>query len=207
MIIKMSDYVRIYQIINTILLNEKVDVTGACTFFSHYGANILSHHYKVDAQPVSGLCMYHLGEKDNILTFAEIKDELFVSSNEAFHSWVLVDGWLIDFMAPTFPRLLKNFGQKFTCKPKMMQKPVASMAQSVNDLKSEGDFYFEVDPQVTQNRLEYVSSRRAYSDLAEICINWYRKPPKKMQKHIQIADEKGIINQVSLTGKSVVGAW
>jgi len=47
----------------------------------------------------------------------------------------------------------------------------------------------------------------AYSDLAEICKQWYKKPPKNMLKTIQIGDAKGNMNSVSLTGHSVIGAW
>jgi len=58
-----------------------------------------------------------------------------------------------------------------------------------------------------QNRIDYVSSSLAYSDLAEICKLWYKKPPKKMQKEIQIGDAKGNLNSVSLIGNTVIGTW
>lgn len=65
------------------------------------------------------------------------------------------------------------------------------MAHSVNDLKSEGNFFFEVNQELTKERAQYLSSSLAYGDIAEICIQWYRKPPRKMLKQIQIADGKG----------------
>jgi len=202
--IKMKDYERIYKTINTIIVNENADPTIACTFFSFYGAQLLSKHYKIEAQPVAGSCLYHLGGDNNILTFGKFEDDFLVSDVDAFHCWVIADGWLIDFMAPAFPKLLNGSAH---CQPKMMQKPLSSMASSVSEMTSAGDFYFEVNPQLTNERVRYLSSSPAYSDLAEICSRWYRKPPKKMQKQIQIGDNHGNLNAVSLVGQKVVGAW
>ena len=205
--IMLQDYERIYKTINTIVLNENADPTGACTFFGFIGSHILSNHYEVDAQPVAGLCMYHLGGDNNVLTFGELRHGNLVSSMEAFHCWVLVDDWLIDFMAPTFPQLLRNSGRHIGCLPKMMQKPLSSMAQSAGDLQFKGDFYYQINPEITKNRQEYFSSRQAYSDLAEICNRWYQKPPRRMQEQIHIGDGKGVVNSLSLAGESVDGAW
>lgn len=204
--IKMQDYERIYKTINAIILNENADPTVACTFFSFFGSYILSKHYKIQAQPVAGLCLYHVGGDNNVLTFGQLDNGILVSNVNGFHCWVLADDWLIDFMAPTFP-LCTSLGTKFTCQSKMMQKPLSSMAASVNDLKFEGDFYFEISPQLTAERVKYLNSSLAYSDLAEICSQWYQKPPKKMQQQIKIGDSKGNQNLVSLIGQSVVGAW
>lgn len=203
--IKLKDYERIYKTVNTVLLNEDADPTVACTFFSFYGAYLLKEHYKIDAHPVAGLCMYHLGGDNNVLSFAKLVDEQFVSDVDAFHCWVIGDGWLFDFMAPTFPDL-ENF-KNFNIQPKMMQKPISAMAASPYELHNEGDFYFESNSKVLNDRLRYLSSSLAYSDLAELCKEWYKKPPQKMQKAIQIGDGKGKLNSVSLTGKSVVGVW
>jgi len=203
--ITLKDYERIYKTINAILLNEEADPTVACTFFSFYGAHILRTHYKIDAHPLAGLCMYHMGGENNIFTFGKIVDDKLISDVDAFHSWVVGDGWLFDFMAPAFSDIPNEKG--FKIQSKMIQKPLSEMASSVSELKSEGDFYFETSPEVLQNRVEYLSSSLAYSDLAEICKQWFKKPPKKMQKIIQIGDSKGNLRPVSLVGNPVVGAW
>ena len=203
--IKLKDYERVYKTINAILLNEDADPTVACTFFSFYGAHILRTHYKINAHPLAGLCMYHMGGEKNILVFGKIVDDQFVSDVNAFHSWVVGDGWLFDFMAPAFSDIPNAKG--FKIKSKMIQKPLSAMASSVTELKSEGDFYFEPNPEVLKNRMGYLSSSLAYSDLAEICKKWYKKPPKKMLKIIQIGDNKGNVNPVSLVGNTVIGSW
>ncbi|MCP3944552.1 MAG: DUF2026 domain-containing protein, partial [Desulfobacteraceae bacterium] len=161
--------------------------------------------YKIDAHPLAGLCMYHMGGDNNILTFGKIVDGQIISNVNAFHSWIVGEGWLFDFMAPAFSDIPN--GKEFKIQSKMIQKPISEMAISVSELKSEGDFYFETNLDVLKNRMEYLSSSLAYSDLAEICKQWYKKPPQKMQKTIQIGDSKGNLNPVSLVGNSVVGAW
>jgi hypothetical protein len=206
-IIKLKDYERIYKTINSIILSENSDPTTACTFFSCFGAYILASHYRINATPVAGMCMYHLGGEKNILTYGSLENGIFTSNMEAFHCWILADGWLIDFMAPTFPTPLRNSGQKFLCAPKMMQKPISKMAKFAHELEREGDFYFEINPHITNERQEYISSSLAYSDLANISKDWYKKPPKNMLPKIQISNGKGALNSISLTGNSVIGAW
>lgn len=203
--IKLWDFERIYKTINSVILNEKVDPTGACTFFSFFGAFILREHYKIDAQPVAGLCMYHMGGDNNVLTFGKRAKDKIVADTDAFHCWVEGEGWLFDFMAPAFSDFFLNLGYRI--EPKMIQKPLASMANSSLNLIAEGDFYLEPDSEVMKDRMRYLSSSPAYDDLAEICKQWYTKPPKKMQKSIQIGNGKGKLSSVVLTGKSVIGTW
>ncbi|MFM8332925.1 MAG: DUF2026 family protein [Candidatus Methylumidiphilus sp.] len=205
--VKMQDYDRIYKTINTIILNEDADPTAACTFFAFYGASILEKHYKIDAKAVAGTCMYHLGGEENVLCFGQIYNSNLIASPTGFHCWILAEDYFIDFMAPNFPDLLKRSGQSFSCKPKMMQKPLSKMAGAVDGLQKKGDYYFNISTEMTNNRMQYLLSSKAYLDLEDICINWYKKPPKNMAKHIQISDGKGNQNLISLTGKSVVGAW
>lgn len=203
--IKLWDYERIYKTINAIILNEKALPTAACTFFSFYGALILREHYKIDAQPVAGLCMYRIGGDNNVITFGKKVEDKIVASTEAFHCWVEGEGWLFDFMAPNFSDFALN--NSYPIESKMMQKPLVSMVESSQDLIAEGDFYLESNYEVLKDRMNYLSSSSAYGDLGRICKQWYVKPPKNMLKTIQIGNSKGKVSSVSLTGNSVVGAW
>ncbi|EGR1584617.1 DUF2026 family protein [Vibrio parahaemolyticus] len=204
MIIKLPDYERIYKTINTIVVNEGADPAVACTFFSFFGARILKEHYKIDAQPFAGMCFYHVGGNNDVLSFAKQEKDQFVSDMTGFHCWIIAEGWLIDFMAPAFS---EHHTVKFPLKSKMMQKPMSSMAMSVSELAKEGDFYLQANPKILRNRIEYLNTSLAYSDLADICCKWFKKTPKKMNKSISIGDDKGKINSVSLQGNPIVGAW
>lgn len=206
--IKLRDYELIYKTINSVLLSENADPTGACTFFNYYGAYLLREHYKIDADAFSGMCFYHLGGDNNVLGFGSMDENSnFSSAPDAFHCWVLAEDWLIDFMAPVFPDLLKSGGFKFGCSSKMIQKPISSMRESPYELKNKGDFYYQVNPDVTNERTRHMLSKPAYADLADICKNWYRKPPRKMLQSIPIGDNHGNFKTIRLTGNKVVGAW
>lgn len=203
--IKLPDYARIYKTIRSVILREGGNIEGACTFFSFYGAHLLKQHYKIDAIPMAGLCFYHLGGDNNVLSFGRMEGESFTSDVDAFHCWIICDGWLIDFMAPEFGVLTSSRG--ITTVPKMMQKPLTHMAKSVNEISQEGDFYFEPNFELLEERKRYMSSKMAYSDLENVCASWYKKPPKRMLNPLKIGDEKGRIKDLKLEGKSLVGAW
>ena len=206
-LITLPAYERIYKVVNSILVNENADLTKACMFYSVYGAHILAKHHRIDAKPVGGLAVYHLGNDSQLLTFGTVNEEGLTSTYEAFHFWVEAEGWLIDFMAPVYPQLLRQQGAAYSVQPKMMQKPLSMMSNSPLSVKSVGDFYLESNPQLDNMLVTKFGSSRAYANLAEIAGNWYRKPPKKVAKSISIANAKGVASSLSLSGKKVVGAW
>lgn len=206
MLIKMKDYERIYKTINAIILNEGADPTVSCTFFAFYGAKILKDHYKIDAKAVAGSCCYHLGN-DNALTFGEFSGDELVSNSNAFHGWIIAEGWLVDFMAPVFPDIMKKQNPNLSLPSKMMQKRIEQMSSEVINLGESGEFYFLIDPEMIKDRVSYLSSSPAFADLAYICSKWYKKPPKKMIKAIPISDGKGTERMVSLSGRAISAAW
>lgn len=208
MLLTLREYERIYKVINTLLLNEGGDPAHSCILFSVYGAYILENHYKIKAEPKAGLAAYHIGADNDAIIFGEYDtDGNVTGKGDSFHCWVEAKGWLIDFMAPTFPELCKKSGKKYSIQSKMLQKPLAEMAPSINHLEKSGDFYLESSPVTASEKMSILSSSPAYSDLAEICVKWYRKPPKKMIQEITIKDQNGKDMSTSLKGKSLVGAW
>lgn len=203
--IKIQDYVRIYKTINSVLISEGSNPGNSCTFFAYYGAHILREHYKIDAVAVAGPCCYLIDEAKNIIFGVPDGKEL-VATKEKFHCWVLAEGCFIDFMAPAFPAALKDIDCPFFCSSKMMQKPISEMVQP-NYMEKEGDFCFSVSVEASKDREDYLLSSNGYEDLANICSRWYKRPPRKMRKRIQIGDNKGNVRWVSLTGEYVTGAW
>lgn len=101
MLIKQTDYHRIYRVINSLLISQNADPASASMYFSTFGAFILQQHYKVKAVPKGGLAAYNLG--GTVLLFADHREDGYVTgAGENFHCWVEADGWAIDFMAPAF---------------------------------------------------------------------------------------------------------
>ena len=208
MLIKLNEYERIYKIINTLVVNEGGNAAYACILFSAFGSYVLEKHYKIRAEPKAGLAAYHVGADNDAIVFGEFdQNGILTGQANSFHCWLEAEGWLIDFMAPAFPELYKKPGKSFFIPPYMLQKPLSKMASSAEALRNPGDFYLESDPITTINRMSILSSSQAYSDLAEICVNWYKKPPQKIPKTIQIYDQNGKNISTALIGKTVTGAW
>lgn len=187
--------------IYSVLSSEQANVLKSCFFFSMFAAAILRRHYKIEAAAVAGIAGYRIGSGEkNVLMFAEaVGNELHCTEN-GFHAWVQAEGWLIDFIAPMFPRIVPG-------SPKMLQKRLSDVSPSPDALISPGDFFVEANPGRTNDLFEHFLSKPAHADLLDIAEQWYRRPPKKMQKTIQVSDGKGAVKPVPFIGTQVVGAW
>ena len=202
MLIKQSDYHRIYRVINSLLLNENADPATASMYFSTFGAFILEHHYKVKAKPKGGLAAYNLG--GTMLLFADHRDDGHVTgAGENFHCWVEAEDWVIDFMAPAFPQA----AQSLSVPAKMFQKPLSSMASSINDLSQSGDFFFKHEADAMAKRFADWRKHGMIGDLASIAAGWFRKSPKQMQSDISVIDSNGKSRTIPLVGNMLIGSW
>jgi hypothetical protein len=202
MLIKQSDYHRIYSIINSLVVSEKGNPAVACMFFSVFGSFILKQHFNINAAPKGGLAAYRLD--NNFMLFGDMKDDGYVSGDgENFHCWVEADGWALDFMAPAFAGL--EHGKDVPSK--MFQKPMSEMAKSVNDVERSGDFYYGSTPQATAQRFAHWKNNPMIGDLADLAVLWFRKSPKKMMGAMTVADQNGKPTEVRLSGRPLVGTW
>jgi hypothetical protein len=207
-LIPFQDYERIYRTIYSILKSEKANVTHSCIYFAVFGAYILETHYKIRANPVAGIAGYRVGygERD-VLIFADSIDGRMCANDDGFHCWIEAEGWLIDFMMPIFPELMREIGHPNPCGKKMMQKRLASAAPSVGSLIAEGDFFCIPDLDRTREIMVNFQSKPANADLAQISANWFKRLPKKMLVEIPISDGKGRLSRVSLIGDALDGVW
>ncbi|MES5098829.1 DUF2026 family protein [Agrobacterium sp. BA1120] len=202
MLIKQTDYHRIYRVINSLLSNENADPTTASMYFSTFGAFILEHHYKVKAKPKGGLAAYNLDGKR--ILFADHRDDGHVTgAGENFHCWVEADGWAIDFMAPAFSQA----AAELAVPAKMFQRPLSSMAPSINDLNQSGDFFYKSEPEATARRFADWRKQAMIGDLASIAAGWFRKSPKQMQSSISVSDQSKESRIIPLSGNALTGAW
>ncbi|KQO82136.1 DUF2026 family protein [Rhizobium sp. Leaf262] len=202
MLIKQTDYHRIYRVINSLLINENADPATASMYFSTFGAFILEHHYKVKAKPKGGLAAYNLD--GTLILFADHREDGHVTgAGENFHCWVEADGWAIDFMAPAFSQTARELAVP----AKMFQRPLASMAPSINELVRSGDFFYKSEPDATAKRFADWRKHAMIGDLASIAAGWFSKSPKQMQTSISVSDSRGADRTILLTGNALTGAW
>lgn len=202
MLIKQTDYHRIYRVINSLLVNENADPATASMYFSTFGAFILEHHYKVKAKPKGGLAAYNLDGK--MILFADHREDGHVTgAGENFHCWVEADGWAIDFMAPAFAEA----AQGLSVPSKMFQRPLSDMAASINDLSQSGDFYYKSEPEATARRFADWRKHAMIGDLASVAAGWFRKSPRQMQSSISVVDQSDKSTTIPLVGHALQGAW
>jgi len=94
MLIKQSDYHRIYRVINSLLINENANPASASMYFSTFGAFILEQQFKIKAKPKGGLAAFNLG--GTMLLFADHREDGYVTgAGENFHCWVDQRSWPI----------------------------------------------------------------------------------------------------------------
>ncbi len=202
MLIKQSDYHRIYRVINSLLVNENADPATAAMYFSTFGAFILKQHFKLEAAPRGGLAAYNFG--GTVLLFADHREDGYVTgAGENFHCWVEADGWAIDFMAPAFV----DSARELSVPAKMFQRPISAMAPSINDLGQSGDFFYRSEPEATARRFAAWREHGMIGDLATIAAKWFRKSPRQMPASISVQDRNGAARDVPLSGHALTGAW
>lgn len=202
MLIKQSDYHRIYRVINSLLVNENADPATASMFFSTFGAFILNQHFNCGAAPRGGLASYNLGGK--VILFADHREDGFVTgAGENFHCWVETDSWALDFMAPAFPQST----QELSMPARMFQKPLSAMAASINDLSQSGEFFLCHEQDAMARRFADWQKHAALGDLAAVAARWFRKSPKQMPASLSVERQNGGVTNVPLAGNMLSGAW
>lgn len=176
MILKQADYQRIYQIVSAVAESENQDKARSCIYYSLFSANILSEHFNYDAKVKCGLAVYHLGDDDQVLCFGEMISDRITATRNAFHCWVDVRDWYLDFMAPNFGTIKRT---NFTIKPKMFQKKHSDMVGHPNNMTKAGEFFFAHNQALAEDVLAPICEKNVTVDLASICTQWFKKVPKK----------------------------
>jgi hypothetical protein len=189
MLITLPEYRRIYSTIHSLLVADAVNSHEASLLFSVYGAQILKRHYGIAAQPVVGSSAYHLGLQAKILTFGEYQSGHLKSSESQHHCWVEADGWMIDFMAPLFPVLVKRAGKETKIEPWMMQKSMSKAKKTLAEVQSQGDFYVLENDALASQKMSQMVTEKAHIQRGKLALDWFVKTPKKMSSPLNVQFE------------------
>jgi len=209
MLLTLKQYQRVYKVIHSIVEHLGKDPAVACMYFSSFGAYILKKHFNINAEIKSGYAAYQVGNDGKVICFGHLDEEgKFSNKSVSFHCWIEAEGWLIDFMAPNFPRMYDENGVKvnFILPCCMLQKPLSEMSSSISKLHKTGDFYLETDLNSAQERFSDLRDQRN-GYFAELCVDWYVKPPRNILKQINVLDQKGKEMIIELRGSKVTGKW
>jgi uncharacterized protein DUF2026 len=140
--ITMADYRRIYSVLYSILEAAEARTHRACIFFSVVGAAILKENHGLDAQVVAGAAAYAFDAAGRqLVSFGTLESGMLVCGPDAFHAWIEVDGYAIDFMAPIFNESIRAEGHAITVARKMFQRRIDAAAHGMPDAAVPGDFY------------------------------------------------------------------
>jgi len=199
----MLDYLRIHSVIKAVLDSVDAKTAHACLFFSTAGAAILQKFYRKNATPIVGAAFYLLDSKNNkILSFANLANEEINSSDKAFHAWVKCEDYFIDFMAPMFPEICLSTDHPFTAPSCMFQKKWEDMIPSIDHFDNLGDFFMIPNADLTIELQKSFIELPANIDLVNICLNWYRRHPKKMPSQFHMQNDLGEITTIKLKNSS-----
>lgn len=203
-----NDFSRIFRTIYSILSSENAKIDHSCIWFSLIGAAILHQHYNLVPRVYMGIAAYMVDEvTQTVLTFAEKEEDRLISTEQGFHSWIEVDGFVIDFTSPLFPSMLEGAPNNPACEPKMFQKEVSAIADSPRQIRSSGDFYLSANVTLTNDLVDHFLAIPCNLDLLNICCNWYRRPPDEMLPHLPVSDDLGTVKNIPLQSFHISGAW
>jgi hypothetical protein len=199
----LADYQRVYQVIYSVLTAAGGEPHRACIFFSVVGMTLLRERYKLNATISAGLAVYKL-DADNVLFFGRKQNEQLVADGDAFHAWVEVDGYAIDFMAPLFADVAREEGLPKAPR-RMFQKPLAAM-KALDELEKPGDFMLQHSRETASTIIDYFGARAGNSDLLKVCESWFVKPPRPVRQ-LGMADSDGGQVMLTLRAPSIEGVW
>jgi len=207
-LLPLADYQRIFRVIHSVLDSVEANIPAASFFFSVTAAQILKKFYKMNAFPVAGAAFY-LVSKDGsgALSFGEIDGETVTSNSDAFHCWVQCEGVALDFMAPVFQELLVAAGHPMAVPRQMFQKDLTRMCAAPNALQAQGDFRLEPNLALTRELLQQFMNKAALSNLSQVCLEWYRKPPKELDSDLLMQAAEGPGTSIKLSRLQVIGVW
>jgi hypothetical protein len=208
MLIPLEDYRRISRVIASVLDAADARTHKACLFFAIAGAQILRDVYKIKAVPVGGAAFYRVNDETGFtIAFGELQGEQPISHEQAFHCWVIADGFAIDFMAPIFDDTVRSGGRSEKVPVRMFQKRLSDMTPTPLVMTEEGDFHLSSDLDLSAQLLDGWLARPGNGDLVEICLHWYRRPPKTIPSTLGIGSNDGEVITANLRSLVLSGAW
>lgn len=202
----LPEYERVYQVIHSVL-SQVGEPQNACIFFAVVGALILDLKHGIKCHPVAGAAAYFVdGETETVCTFGRIEEGALISDSEAFHCWVETDEWAVDFIAPLFRESLAQRGSRLPVDRRSFQKKLTALAQTLNDLRSEGDFALLPNPGLSRQLFSVFDTKLSYSDLAKVCLACYEPYPKKLRV-TKMNDNAGYSYALRFSAPAIQGAW
>lgn len=204
--ITLKQYEIIYRIVASVGEHFAHGAGYSCQFYNVLGAFVLEQMLKVEARPVMGVAFIKLSE-ENVLAFAGQEDRGIYSSPDAFHCWVETKNNYIDFTAPEYREAASDLPNGSSTPRKMFQKPKESMSTDPFDLEKPGDYFFSVNPALTNHLLGKMFSRSDSKDFAHICCDWFEKYKKGKIDSMTVMNDLGEMTPVKMKSSNLCDKW
>jgi Protein of unknown function (DUF2026) len=205
-LLPLTDYQRIYQVVYSVLEASEIAITHkACIFFAAAGMMILRKHYRLPATISAGCLALMVDEQNSrVIVYGREEGGAFVNDIKAFHAWVECDGWLIDFMTPIMGNGLQDDGRDWEVPRYMLQKRLEHRMATLGDIQNAGEFFIEHDHALTESLID--SQSLLFEDLMNVCLTWFRRPPKPL-KAMAMGDSHGSPKNLVMRAPSIDGVW
>jgi hypothetical protein len=210
LILTLNEYRLILAVMDAVRSALGEDQTRACLFYNTIGAFILERSFGISARPMIGAAFFRVHDHtDSVLSYAEIDEATgqMTSSKNGFHCWVETAEHLIDFTAPRYREAMLEIGHNLPIPRKMFQRQKSTAVSDISELRREGDFLVVPDQELALSLLRNATKTHALGDLAEICVAWINKPPKKTPETFHMQDDLGAVFKMQLRKINLVGAW
>lgn len=212
-VIPLLDYLRIFRVMNAVVTSIGNDSNKTCLFLCVTGAAILKRFYGKDARVLVGSAYYLLDDvSSSVLAITKFDDgQLESGSSESdrdgYHAWLECEGQIIDFQAPVFPEAHAKTGSQVHIQRKMFQKARSRMSLNQDQFESECDFYLIPNLALTNLLVPEILKNQLSVDLINVCMAWYRKPPKPISRQFAMQGDKGNVVNMTLSNINLIGAW
>ncbi len=205
----LPEYERIFRVVHSVSRSLDDRPGASCLFYNTVAALLLEKSLGVQARPVMGAAFFRVHDPSaTALFFASLMEDGTCEGTEnGFHCWIETEQHILDFTAPVYREYLQKLGSPLQLPRKMFQKPKAEMARSHHELRSEGDYFVQPSRHLTKMFLESVLKSPAVGDLADACLQWFKRPPKKIPESLRLMNDLREITVVNLTKIKLVGAW
>jgi hypothetical protein len=71
----------------------------------------------------------------------------------------------------------------------------------------QGDFSLTPNLALTRELLQQFMGKAALSNLSQVCVDWYRKPPKELDSDLLMQGAEGPGTRIKLSRLQVTGVW
>jgi hypothetical protein len=201
----LPEYRRIYEVIYSVL-EGRANTPYSCMFFAAAGALILNEHHKIAARPVAGAFFLCVDPELFGISFAKNEDGLITSDLYGFHMWVQTQTHVIDFMAPIFNESIEGKGYHKAVPRKMFQRPISTEAESIEQLRTPGDYFTLPNIELTNERVQTFMDRPSHMDLLGAANRWFKKYPKKLND-LSLLNDLGEMHKLTLSAPPISGVW